>query len=195
MKKVLNTDQQIQKLNFLEKLVKDEKDTGLLANLGSVLIYCGLVEFWAIQAARLVEQTILKAKLYEKRQLTFTPHEDCWFYDRRISTSRILKGLKKLLPSFKDARTGQKYDKEVKNFLTAANEFLSYRNALVHRLASPKINLEDIGRYCDKATQIYQRVVATHRAMCEALAPFRFSEKEIEFFYGMEMKPKVTMRK
>jgi len=183
MSKLLNTDQQIQKLNFLEQLAKDNLDSELLAKLGSVIIYNGLVEFYAVQAARLVEQITLKYQLLEKRQPTFTPHEDTWFYDKQISTRIILKEIKKFLP-FKDISTGQKYDEEVRNFLKAANEFLDYRNSLIHRLASPRTDLEDIKHCYDNLIKIYQQVIRTQRIMFEALAPYRFSEKEIDFFYG-----------
>ena len=189
MSKVLNTEQQIQKVNILEKLVKGEHDTGLLAKLGSVIIYNGLVEFYAVQAARLLEQIILKSHLHKKKRPTFTPHDDTWFYDNQISTRRILKEIKRFLP-FEDIKTGQKFDDKVTNFLKSANEFLNYRNSLIHRLASPRTNLEDVGHCCDKVIQIYQRVVETHRTMCEALASYRFSEKEIEFFYGKKGEPK-----
>ena len=192
MSEVLSTDQQIQKLNVLEKLVKNERGTGLLAKLGSIIIYNGLVEFYAVQAARLVEQIILKSQLHEKRQPTFKPHDDTWFYDNQISTRRILKEIKRFLP-FEDSTIGRKFDEEVRNFLKTANEFLNYRNSLIHRLASPRTDLVDIGHCCDRLIQIYHQVVQTHRIMSESLYPYRFSDKEIEFFYGTGTKPKVTL--
>ena len=183
MSKVLSTDQQIDKLNYLEQLAKGSHDTELLIKLGSVIIYNGLVEFYAVQAARLLEQIILKAQLYEKREPTFKPRDDTWFYDNQISTRRILKEIKRFLP-FEDIKTGQKFDDEVINFLKAANKFLDYRNSLIHRLASPRTDLEDIRHCCDKITQIYQRVIQTQRIMFETLGPYRFSQREIELFYG-----------
>ncbi len=189
MKKVLNTDQQIQKISILEKLAKGREESGLLAQLGSVLIYSGLVEFWAVQAARLHEQIILKSQLYEKKHPTFAPHDDTWFYDNQVSTRRILKEIKKFLP-LKNTKAGQEFGYKVQNFLETANKFLDYRNALIHRMASPKTELEAIGTYCDKAVQLYQKVVKSHRIMCEALAPYRFSDREIEFFYGKRAEPK-----
>ncbi len=185
MSKLLNTDQQIEKLNFLEQLAKGVQDSELLTKLGSVIIYNGLIEFYAVQAARLIEQIILKKQLREKRQSAFIPHEDTWFYDKQITTRRILKEIKKFLP-FEDITTGQKYDKEVRDFLKAANEFLDYRNSLIHRLGSPRTNLVGVRHCCDKTIQIYQRVIETQRIMFEALAPYRFSEKEIKIFYNEE---------
>ncbi|GAI63762.1 unnamed protein product, partial [marine sediment metagenome] len=57
-----------------------------------------------------------------------------------------LKEIRKFLP-FEDISTGQKYDKEVRDFLKTANEFLNYRNSLIHRLASPKTDLEGIRHF------------------------------------------------
>ena len=64
------------------QLAEGSHDSDLLTKLGAIVIYHGLVECFAIQAARLVEQIILKKQLYEKRQPTFVPHEDTWFYDK-----------------------------------------------------------------------------------------------------------------
>jgi hypothetical protein len=178
-------DQQIQKLTFLEQLAKDRHDSELLAKLGSVVIYNGLVEFWAVQAARLLEQILLKSQLHEGKQPTFTPHEDAWFYDNQISTRRILKEIKRFLP-LENTKSEQKYDEEVGNFLKAANEFLDYRNSLIHRLASPRTDLEDIKHCCDKLIEIYQQVAQAQKIMLETLRPYRFSEKEIEYFYGKQ---------
>ena len=164
-------------------MAKGSHDTKLLNKLGSVVIYNGFVEFFAIQAARLLEQIILKTQLYEKREPTFKPRYDTWFYDNQISTRRILKEIKKFLP-FEDIKTGQKFDEEVTNFLKAANKFLDYRNSLIHRLASPRTDLEDIKHCCDALIENYQRVIETQRIMFEALQPYRFSEKELELFYG-----------
>lgn len=183
MSKKLDTDQQINKLNFLAEVANGAHDTELLNKLGATLIYEGFVEFYAVQAARLLEQILLKTQLHEKKQLTFNPHDDTWFYDKQISTRRILKEIKRFLP-FEDINTGQKFDTEVRNFLKAANEFLNYRNSLIHRLASPRTDLDNIKHCCDKLIQIYQQVVETQKIMFEALQPYRFSEKEIELFYG-----------
>jgi len=180
---ILNTDQQIQKLAFLEQLAKERYDSELLAKLGSVVIYNGLVEFWAVQAARLLEQILLKSQLHEGKHLAFTPHEDAWFYDNQISTRRILKEIKRFLP-LRDIKSGQKYDEEVSNFLKAASKFLDYRNSLIHRLASPRTDLEGIKHCCDKLIEIYQQVVQMQRIMFETLGPYRFSEKDVEYFYG-----------
>ncbi len=189
MSKVLNTDKQIQKLSFLMKLAEGSNESDLLTKLGSIVIYNGLVEFFAVQAARLLEQIILKPQLQEKGQPTFVPHDDAWFYDKQISARRILKEIKKFLP-FKNMSTGKNYDDEIRNFLQASNEFLDYRNSLIHRLASPKTDLEDIRHCCDRAIQIYQKVIETQKIMFEALAPYGFSKKETDFFYGKKPKTK-----
>jgi len=191
MHNILNTDQQIQKLAFLEQLAKGKHDSELLAKLGSVVIYNGLVEIWAVQAARLLEQILLKSQLHEGKQPNFTPHEDVWFYDNQISTRTILKEIKRFLP-LKDTKSGQKYDEEVENFLNEANEFLNYRNSLIHRLASPRTDLEDIKHCCDKLIEIYQQVVKKQGIMFETLGQYRFSEKEIEYFYGKRGKKEIN---
>ncbi|GAI63763.1 unnamed protein product, partial [marine sediment metagenome] len=43
---------------------------------------------------------------------------------------------------------------------------------------------------CDKATQTYQKVIQTQKIMFETLAPYRFSQKEIDFFYGKNLRLK-----
>jgi hypothetical protein len=183
MRKLLNTNQQIQKLSFFMQLAESRKDPDLLMKLGSIIIYEGVVESLAVQAARLLEQIILKAQLNKKEQPTFIPHDEAWFYDKQIYTRIILKEIKRFLP-FMDINTGKKFDQEVIDFLKAANDFLDYRNSVIHRLGSPRTNLEDFISCCDKLIDIYKHVIKTNKIMFESLAPYRFSQKELNFFYG-----------
>jgi hypothetical protein len=181
--RLLDTNQQLKKLTFMMQLAEGKKDPDLLMKLGSIVIYEGIVEFTAIQAARLIEQIILKAQLRKKEQPAFTPHDDAWFYDEQISTRRILREIKKLLP-FEDIDKGINYDQEVKDFLKAGNDFLNYRNSIIHRLGSPRTKLEDFIGCCDHLIDIYKQVITTNKTMFESLVPYRFSQKELHFFFG-----------
>lgn len=181
----LDSKKQIKKLNFLAELANSKRNGDLTSKLAAFTIFNGFIDFYSIQAARLIEQIILKAQLAENKPLVFSPHEDEWFYDNRVSTRRILKEIKKLLP-FHDRKNPEK-DREINertdNLLQLVNKFLDYRNAVIHRLGNPNTSLDDLINCCDRALDYYDKVRVAHREMVEILRPYRFSEKEIDYFY------------
>lgn len=62
--------------------------------------------------------------------------------------------------------------------------FLNYRNGIIHHLGSPKMTLGKLNTLCDKAILAYEDLQHAHTAFCEALQPYRFGEKELQYFYG-----------
>jgi len=188
-KKLLSTDEQIDKLTYLTR-VADAAATepDLVKRLGAITIYAGEVDFWAIQAARLVEQVVLKGAVAEGKEPAFQPHDDTYFYDNQIDTRRILHEIKKLLPLRSVDPEGEEAAARVSElagkFLKAANGFLNYRIAIVHHMTSPKNTLDDVNSLCDKAISASREVRACHREFSEAAAPYRFGPRELEYFYS-----------
>ncbi|MFH1836677.1 MAG: hypothetical protein ABH862_01005 [Candidatus Omnitrophota bacterium] len=96
MKKGKN-NKQIEKISLLRELVDKNISKDLISKLGKFVIYSNEVEFFTIQAARLLEQIILKGQLGRRGKTTFIPHNDDWFYEeRKVKTRAILKELKKV---------------------------------------------------------------------------------------------------
>ena len=188
-KKLLSTDEQIAKLTHLTAIAEAAaSEPELIKRLGAVMIYAGEVDFIAIQAARLVEQIMLKAALTEEKEPPFQPHDDTYFYDNQVSTRLILKGIEKLLP-FRSVHPEEddaagRVNQLTSRFLQAAHDFLNYRNAIIHHLASPKKTLDDIDALCDKAIATFHRVWDSQRDFFEAAGPYRFGPRELEYFYG-----------
>jgi hypothetical protein len=188
-KKLLSTDEQIDKLTYLTTIANAAAtEPELIKRLGAITIYAGEVDFVAIQVARLVEQIMLKAALAEGRQPSFQPHDDTYFYDNQIDTRLILNGIKELLPF----RSGDPEEQEAAarvnelagKFLKAAHGFLNYRNAVIHHIGSPKKTLDDINALCDKAIAAFREVWALQKEFFEAAAPYRFGPRELEYFYS-----------
>lgn len=95
----LDHKEQVQKLELATRLVDEAtKSTDVDRHLGALLLCAGIVDFMAIQAARLVEQIVLKGQLANNKNPTSQPHEDTYFYDNRVSTRVIFKEIRKLLP-------------------------------------------------------------------------------------------------
>ena len=98
MNEKLNTDKMIEKLSTITKLAKDkEKSHDIVERIGIIAVYSASVDHVLIQAARLVEQIILKSHLAEGKEIKFQPHEDDWFYDQQIKSRRIMSEIKKIL--------------------------------------------------------------------------------------------------
>src|SRR5882724_10291377 len=90
----LDTDQQIDKLQQAMRLAEEAAASGETASrLGALVLYAGVVDFLAIQAARLVEQIVLKGQLAKGQQPAFMPNDDSFFYQRKMSTARIEEGV------------------------------------------------------------------------------------------------------
>ena len=188
-KKLLSTDEQIDKLTYLTSIAEaGATEPDLIKRLGAMTIYAGQVDSIAIQAARLVEQVVLKGALAEGKQPAFQPHVDTYFYDNQIDTRRILHEVKKLLPFRSVDPEGEKAAARVNElagkFLKAAHGFLNYRNAIIHHIGNPKNTLDDINALCDKAISASREVRACHREFSEAAAPYRFGPRELEYFYS-----------
>lgn len=95
----LDTVGQIRKLTTVERLAnRASESTHLDRRLGAFLLYAGLVDFMAIQSARLVEQIVLKGQLADGKEPTFQPRPDTYFYSRAVSTRLIFRGIRKFLP-------------------------------------------------------------------------------------------------
>lgn len=189
---MLNTDQQLDKLNKFDKLAAGSiQSPDVIKKLGAFTIYAGMADFMAIQSARLLEQVILKAQLVKREKPTFHPHEDTYFYDARVSTRRILKEIQKFLPfqihpsSTPVSRDEvEKINKAAKEYINKAYSFLDYRNPLLHQIGNPKKSSEEIERLIHKGLVAYQEMVVAHRIFFELIHPYRFGEKEISHFYN-----------
>lgn len=189
MKKILTSAEQINKLQEATLLAKEaSKSTEIAARLGAFVLIAGILDFSVIQAARLVEQIILKGQLSEGKAPTFQPSPDAYFYDHKISTSGLLKGIRKLLPF---SSSDQSKVHEVKTINEWVNktidigyQFLDCRNPIIHHIGNPNKKLRDLITLCDQANLKYERFCEAHRQFMEAALPYRFGEKELEYFYG-----------
>ena len=183
MKKNLTINEQIEKLNYLEKDIQNDEE--LLHSIAYVLIYNGMVEFIAIQAIRLFEQIILKSQLAQNQKPIFEPHTDEWFYNKQVSTRKILKEIKKFLP-LRNENNKEVFIHEINKFLKLGNDFLNIRNSIIHRLGNPKTSLRDIRKNCTILTKIYKDFLVAQKEIFKKLQPYRFSEKEIRHFYQIK---------
>jgi hypothetical protein len=193
MKKVLNTDEQIEKLQQATRLaIEASKSTEVASRLGAFLLYAGMVDFLVIQAARLIEQIILKGQLAEGKKTTFQPQPDTYFYDRAISTRFILKGIRQQLtfqsPDPKKVGEAEQINKLANQMIDVGFEFLNYRNPIVHHIGNPKKTFNDLIALCDQANATYERFREAHKLFMEAAAPYRFGPEELEYFYGKPLK-------
>ena len=191
MKKELTTDEKIAKLNYLSKLAREkEKNKDVIEKIGVVTIYSSMVDFTLVQAARLVEQIQLKDKLFGGKEITYQPHEDSWFYDHQIRSRTILKELKKLLP-FKamkqeDEKKAKAVNDSATEFITAADKFLTLRNSIIHHILNPKKDMKNVEDNLDKTIILFHKFMEIQKRFFDTSRPYRFSEKEIEFFYGKQ---------
>jgi len=188
--KPLSTDEQIEKLNFVERVANEAATSDdIVRKIGAVTFYAGLADFYTIQIARLIEQVILKAQLEAGEGPKFTPRSDSYFYDNRVDTRSILNVIKKQILPFEVGSPGSVLDAQRANdlastFIAKTEKFLNYRNAIIHHLGSPKMSLGKLNTLCDKAIQAYKDFQRAHTALCEAVQPYRFGEKELLYFYG-----------
>ena len=187
-KKILSTQEQIEKLGYLTKEAnKASLSEDLISKLGAFTIYAGLIDFYAIQAARLVEQIILKGQLHENKKPTFEPHEDSFFYDTQVNTRDIIKIIRGYLPFKPSAETkienAQKGNACAKLFLDSLDKFLGYRNTLIHHLGNPKKDIDDIKDLCNKVINQFKKCMVNHKEFMDVFVPFSFSHKERNYFY------------
>lgn len=186
----MSTDEQIEKLNKVERMAQEAAASDdIVRRIGAVTLYAGLVDFYAIQAARLIEQIILKAQLNAGEKPKFMPRSDSYFYDNRVDTRRILNIIKKQILPFKEWSPGSAADADranalAKTLIEKTQEFLNYPIGIIHHLGSPKMTLGKLNTLCDKAIQGYRDFQRAHTAFFEAAQSYRFGEKELLYFYG-----------
>ncbi|MFH1836678.1 MAG: hypothetical protein ABH862_01010 [Candidatus Omnitrophota bacterium] len=72
----------------------------------------------------------------------------------------------------------------MKDYIGKIDKFLGYRVFLLHKLSAPRYSIEKIEEMCDKAFELYKEAGIAHGKMFKALAPYRFSSKELKHFYG-----------
>jgi hypothetical protein len=189
-KKPMTTDEQIEKLNEMLRIVKEAAvSDDIVRKMGAVTLYAGLVDFYTIQAARLLEQVILKSQLAAGEKARFAPKPDSYFYDKKVDTRRIVSRIKKEILPF---RTGSPGSVEAANqanifaqeLIKKTDKFLDYRAAIIHHLGSPKMTLGELNILCDKAILAYDDFQRVHTAFFEAVRPYRFGMKEFQYFYG-----------
>lgn len=186
----MSTDEQIKKLNEVERMAKEAAASDdIVRRVGAVTLCAGLVDFYTIQTARLIEQVILKAQLAAGEEPKFKPKPDSYFYDNRVDTRRILNIIKKEILPFRAASPNSAVDADQANILAKTlidktHNFLNYRIAIIHHLGSPKMTLGELNTLCDKAIQAYEDFQRAHTAFFEAVQPYRFGEKELLYFYG-----------
>lgn len=188
MPKELNTDEMIKKLNILTALAKEkETSKNIIDRLGVVMVYSNMVDFYLIQAARLTEQIILK-KQFLDGTVRFQPHEDSWFFDQQIKSRRIISEIKKLLPlkavKSQDEVIAKEITESVKDFLSIAGNYITSRNLIIHHLANPKKTLKNIEFEVQKTITNFHKFTEAHRKFFELAQPYRFSKKELQYFYG-----------
>ena len=185
----LDTDQQIDKLQQAMRLAKEAAASGETASrLGSLVLCAGVVDFLAIQAARLVEQIVLKGQLAQGHEPAFMPNDDSFFYQRKVPTARILKGIRKLLP-FADvsgAKGGEpaRITRLAETMIGRGLAFLDHRDPLLHQIGNPSRTFDDVLGMVDPAIAAYHAFREAHKAFFEAAGPYRFGPEEMERFYG-----------
>ena len=186
----MTTDEQIEKLKEVLRIANEAAvSDDIVRKMGAVTLYAGLVDFYTIQAARLLEQVILKSQLAAGEKPRFAPRPDSYFYDNRVDTRRIVSIIKKELLPF---RTGNSSSVEAANqanifaqeWIKKTNKFLNHRAKIIHHLGSPKMTLGELNTLCDKAILAYDDFQRAHTAFFEAVQPYRFGMKELQYFYG-----------
>jgi hypothetical protein len=186
-KKVLSREEFKEKLNVLS-LGADSaiEDSDLMKRLGAIATYAAMSDFYAIQAARLIEEIILKAQLATTPITTFEPKGDSFFSDNQVRTRKILSEIKKYFLALRNSNIG---DTMVDNISIAAQKytdstssFLVLRNMILHNLCSKDKSIFDISSLVKDAGKKYLIMCESHKEFMLLAQPFRFSEKEIKHF-------------
>ncbi len=187
-RKIISTDEQIQKISKLQKLANEAvKSKEIIERLGGITVYAGIADYLAVQSARLLEQIILKSELSQHKQPSFQPKDDSYFYDKRVSTRSIVKEIRRFLPvsvcdgSLHDI---QRVNEVVEIYLCATEDFLDYRNALLHHMCSPKTTEISISDLIEKTITSFVKMRQSHQNFFETWGPYRFGLNEMEYFYG-----------
>ncbi len=185
----LDSQGQVAKLETAMRLAEAAATSKDLATrLGALVLYAGIVDFFAIQAARLIEQIMLKGQLADGIAPKFLPHDDTYFYGRRISTGRILKGINKLLPFHAtDENRRAEADRTTqlaKEMVARGLEFLESRNPLLHQIGSSSRSFDDVVFLVDQAIPRYHAFREAHTKFFESAGPYAFGPSELAHFYG-----------
>ena len=190
-KKVVSTDEQIAKLAEVERMAKEAAASDdIVRRVGAVTLYAGLVDFFTIQLARLIEQVMLKSQLGAAEKPKFIPSTDSYFYDKRIDTRKIVKELRKNILPFRAGSVDSAVDAQQANILAETliektEKFLNYRNEIIHHIGNPKMTFLKLNTLCDKVILAYEDFLRAHTVFFEVIGPYRFSEKELLYFYGI----------
>ena len=190
-KKLLSTDEQSKKFEQIMHIANEAAASDdLVRRIGAVTLYAGIVDFLTIQLACLIEQVMLKSQLAADEKPKFTPSTDSYFYDKRIDTRKIVNDIKKNILPFRAASTDSAVDAEQANILAKTlikktNKFLDYRIAIIHHVGSPSMTFQQWNKVCDKAIRAYEDFLFAHKAFFEVVQSYRFSEKELQYFYGI----------
>ncbi len=150
-------------------------------------VYSNMVDFYLIQMARLAEQIILKKQSLDGT-IRFEPHEDSYFFDQQVRSRKIISVIKKILP-FKavkpqDETVAKEITEAMTDFLSIAGKYLTSRNLIFHHLTNPKKTLKDIEVEIQKTITNFHKFKKAHTRLFELARPYRFSEKENQYFYG-----------
>lgn len=185
----MDISEQIEKLKNVMLLANDAaKSNDLVSKIGAITLYAGLVDFYTIQLARLIEQIILKSKLTLGDEIKFKPNESSYFYDKRIDTRTLTKGIKALLPfkspTLEHTALAERANIQLSDLIKKTEKFLDYRNTIIHSIGNPKLPIAKFTVICDKAIDAYNTFIQVHKTCFETLQPFRFSENEFLYFYG-----------
>lgn len=187
----LNTEGQIAKLDQATRLANEAAAaSGIASRLGALVLYAGIVDFCVIQAARLIEQIMLKGQLAEGKEPRFFPHDDAYFFKRRVSTARILKGIRKLLP-FKgspgdDREEAVRGNELAETMIRCGLIFLNCRDLILHQIGNPPRTFEEVLGMVDPAIASFRSFMKAHKEFFKLAAPYRFGPKELGYFYGEE---------
>ena len=187
-KKVLSIDEQVEKFEKImhiadEAAASDDLDR----RIGAITLYAGIVDFFTIQLARLIEQVVIKSQLVAGGPLRSIPTTTAHFYNKRINTRKIVNDIKEAFLPFRASCIGSALDAEQANILVntlieKTNEFLDYRNAIIHHVGSPSMVFQQWEKVCDKAIYAYKDFVSAHMELFKVLQPYGFSKEEYHHF-------------
>ena len=185
MSKMLSTEENLTQINkFCEEAEEAISSDVFLNKLGGLTIFAGVVDFLCIQAARSVEQCVIKYDIANKRKYSFdegAPHEDNWFYDRRISTRSIIKNIRKWSSSI---TSHEDIKKHVFDMCESGEEFLNNRNTAIHHVGNPRVSIEKMNESVTDAITEYKKFLKVFFLFQEKIRPFTFSEDERKLLYG-----------
>ena len=179
-------DRNIEKLDFLTKQAEIKSQSNDLVDiLGASTIYTGLVDFFIIQSARVVEQIIAKEQLFNLNNTSLELHHDVWFFDKKVSSRKILTEIEKLVP-FKnrdDLKEIEEINETIGIFLKSGHVFLDNRNKIIHGLGNPANSLDELENICKEGFLLYKDFEEKHATISLKLAPYTLTEEQRKLVY------------